>query len=294
MTTPNLSTADIRERFRRRVLEKRIIITPGVFDAVSALLAQQAGFEAVFFSGSAVAFSQLARPDIGLLSVDDLADGVARAADRVSAPILADIDSAFGGAPNAARTIRAFERAGAAAVQMEDQALVKPSDALTSRPLISIEEMTDKIHAMTDARHSSSMLISARTDALDPAEAVERCSAYREAGADLVFAERIKRPEDVSRLAAAAGATPLVHNVNNSEPGADDACALETLGVRVAIFPGVAIQHAIAGMKSGLEKLAADPSLPVGGTSPLPAGGAIGDIIGASEYLEYFARSRTS
>lgn len=284
------TTAEIRAGFKKRLADPRIIVAPGVFDTLSAWLSECAGLEAIFFSGSASSFSQLARPDIGMMTMPELADGVARAADRVSIPILADVDSGFGAAPHAARMMRSFERAGAAAVQIEDQTVVKPGDALTSRPLVSISEMADKIKALMDARQSDDMLVSARTDAKDPNEAIERCAAYREAGADLVFAEGMTKAADLKRLVEAVGAdTPLVYNTIYPDGDAVDAAGLEALGLRVALFPGVALQNAAAGMIDGLKKLKANPSLTGGAKSPLP-GPALLDILEAPDFLAKFEK----
>lgn len=285
------TTADIRADFKQRLADPRIIVAPGVFDALSAWLSECAGFEAVFFSGSAASYSQLARPDIGMMTMPELADAVARAADRVSIPIIADVDSGFGATPHAARMMRSFERAGAAAVQIEDQAVVKPGDALTSRPLVSIDEMTDKIKALLDARQSDDMLVSARTDAKDPNEAIERCAAYRTAGADLIFAEGMTKAAEIKRLADTVDAdTPLVYNTIYADGDAVDAAGLEALGLRVALFPGVALQNAAAGMIEGLKKLKADPSLTGGAKSPL-SGPALLDILEAPEFLEAFEKT---
>ncbi|MEO0608452.1 MAG: isocitrate lyase/PEP mutase family protein [Pseudomonadota bacterium] len=149
---------------KSRLQQPRILTVPGIFDALSALLAEQAGFEAAFLSGSAVAYSQLGRPDVGLVTVNEMADVCARITDRVAMPILADVDSGFGNAAHAARAIRMLEQAGAAGVQVEDQVPVKRANDLKGRPLICPDAMVDKIKAMADARRSDSMLISARTD----------------------------------------------------------------------------------------------------------------------------------
>lgn len=278
----------IRRDFRARLEERRIIVAPGVFDTLSAWLAETVGFEALFFSGSAMAYAQLARPDIGMLTMTELTDAVARAAERVSIPIVADVDSGYGAAPHAARLMRSFERAGAAAVQLEDQVVVKPDDSLSSRPLVTVEQMTGKIRAMLDARQSDDMLLSARTDARDPGEAIERCAAYRAAGADLVFPEGMTRAADLARLAAAVGPeTPIVYNTIYPDGEATDAAGLEAQGVRVALFPGVAIQNAAAGMLGGLEKLKLDPSLGGGAKSPLP-GPKFLEKLEVDEFLDRF------
>lgn len=281
-----INAAQKRQAFVRRLAEPRVIPTPGVFDTLSTLLAEQAGFEAVFFSGSAMSYSQLAMPDIGLVTFSELLSAVDRAAERTAVPIIVDVDSGYGAAPHAARVMRSFERAGAAAVQVEDQVLVKPQDRLQSRPIVGIPDMVGKIKAMLDARESSTMLLSARTDAADPVEAIDRCHAYREAGADLVFAESLLRAEQVSQLVDRMGArVPVVYNTMH-DPGAS-AQVLEKLGVRVALFPGLVLQSAVAGMREALLRLQRDPACSGGGKSPLP-GEELQLILGSKAFLEKY------
>lgn len=280
------NAAQKRQALVRRLAEPRVITAPGVFDTLSTLLAEQAGFEAVFFSGSAVSYSQLAMPDIGLVTFPELLAAVDRAAERTAVPMIVDVDSGFGAAPHAARVMRGFERAGAAAVQVEDQVQVKPQDRLLSRPIVGIADMVGKIRAMLDARESSTMLLSARTDAADPAEAIDRCHAYREAGADLVFAERLQSAEQVSQLVERMGATvPVVYNTMH-DPAAN-APALEKLGVRVALFPGLVLQSAVAGMREALARLQRDPSCSGGGKTPL-AGEELQAILGSKAFLKNY------
>lgn len=283
------TTANVRAEFKKRLAEKRIVVAPGVFDALSAKVAESVGFEALFLSGSAVSYSQLGRPDIGLVSMPELVDAVSRVSDCVDVPVLADVDSAFGGAPHAARLICQFEKAGAAAVQIEDQVVVKPDDALLSRPLVSVKEMTGKIKAMIDARQNPDMLISARSDATDANEAIDRCAAYAHAGADIVFAERMTGADDLKRLVAVAGdETPVIYNAIYPDGDVVDAVGLDALGIRIALFPGLALQSAAAGMIEHLRKLREDPSLRGGAKTPLPAPELL-DLLEAKEFLDQFS-----
>lgn len=282
--------AGIRSAFRQRLAQPEIVIAPGIYDTLSALLAQQAGFAAVFFPGSALCASQLALPDVGLHTVDELVAAVQRAAERVAVPIVVDVDSAFGGAPQAARTMRAFERAGAAAVQVEDQKVVKPAQALLSRPLVSVREMQEKIGAMLDARESPDFLLSARTDAADPNEAIERCAAYREAGADLVFPEGMTAVTDLQRLIATVGEdTPVVYHNRDPQAEATSAAALQAIGISIVLFPQLALQSSVAAVQQAFAGLIADPSLDGGGRNPLTAQ-ALQELLGSQEYLARFAR----
>ena len=139
---------------------------PGAFDALSALLIEKAGFDAVYLSGASIAYSQLGRPDLGLVSVSEVADVLARIRDRVSLPIIVDADTGYGNALNVQRTVRSFERCGANAIQLEDQTLPKRCGHLSGKELIETPEMVGKIRAAVDARRDNNTLIIARTDAV--------------------------------------------------------------------------------------------------------------------------------
>lgn len=264
------TTAEIREGFVQRLAQEKTVVAPGVYDAISALLAEQAGFECVFFSGSAMATTQLAMPDIGLLTLPEIAAAVQRAADRVDIPIVVDVDQGFGGAPQAARTWRTFERAGAAAIQLEDQCVVKSAQALSARPLISVDDMRGKIQAMLDVRESSQMLLSARTDAKDPQEAVDRCLAFREAGADIVFPEGTTDVPALRQLREALDADArLVYNNHYLDSDVRSAEAAEAIGSDIVLFPVLAVRSAMAAMREAFAALAKDPDLEGGAKNPL-------------------------
>ena len=177
---------------RKRLAEPGIVLAPGVYDGLTALLAEQAGFEALYLSGAAVAYTRLGRPDIGLSSVSEMADTMTLIADRVSCPVIIDADTGFGNALNAQRTMRLYERAGAAALQVEDQTYPKRCGHLANKSLIPPDEMAGKVAAMADARRSDDTLIIARTDAIAVeglAAALDRAERYLDAGADVLFVE---------------------------------------------------------------------------------------------------------
>jgi 2-methylisocitrate lyase-like PEP mutase family enzyme len=272
---------------RTRLSAPGLLRLPGVFDPLSALLAEKAGFDGVFLSGSALAYAGLGRPDVGLVTMTEVADACMRVTDRVALPVLVDADSGHGNAANVARTVRLLERSGAAAIQIEDQWDKKPVAALASRPLISTAEMVGKIKAALDARDAA--LISARTDAAlttSVDDALERVAAYIAAGADIVFAEGLKSETDMARLIAAAGATPVLHNALDGGPGAaSDAAGLAALGYRLVLYPGVAIGAAAAAMRDALAGLAASGSA----QSSLDAKG-LNALIGTPEFLANAAR----
>lgn len=221
------------------------VVAPGVYDALTASLAQEAGFAALYLSGAAVAYTRLGRPDIGLVSVSEVADTVALVRDRVgpSLPVVVDADTGFGNALNAQRTMRLFERAGASAIQVEDQTFPKRCGHLRDKALIAPHAMAGKIRAVLDARASPETLVIARTDAVAVEgmdRALDRAHLYAEAGADVLFVEAPRSREDLARIAAALG--PLRPLVANVVEGGDtpplSARELGALGYRLVIFPG--------------------------------------------------------
>ena len=224
-----------------------ILLVPGAYDGLSALLVEQAGFPAMFLSGASLAYARLGRPDVGLTTASELADACGRMADRVSTPIVVDADSGHGNAVNLQRTVRMLERAGAAAVQIEDQAALKPVNAIQSRPLVPVSEMVGRIKAAQDARSSEMLLISARTDAqasVPFAETLERCNAYVEAGCDALLAEGLTTPEQVAEVGRLFGQrVPLIHNLLEGGASPFSAAAeIAPLGFRIALMPGAIVQ----------------------------------------------------
>jgi len=228
---------------RTRLHEKPILVAPGVYDALTASLAAQAGFEALYLSGAAVAYTRLGRPDIGLTSVNEMADTLALIRDRVALPIIIDADTGFGNALNAQRTMRTYERAGANALQVEDQTYPKRCGHLSDKTLISMSEMVGKIKAMADARASDSTLIIARTDAVavDGFDAaLERAHAYVEAGADVLFIEALRSVEEMrSATKTFQGKVPLLANmVEGGATPIQTTTDLQDMRFSIVIFPG--------------------------------------------------------
>ena len=227
---------------RERLKQANILVTPGVYDGLTANLATQSGFEALYLSGAAVAYTRLGLPDIGLSTASEMADTMALIAERTDLPVIMDADTGFGNALNARRTMRTYERAGAAAIQIEDQTFPKRCGHLTDKSLISSREMSDKIAAVADARRRDTLII-ARTDAI----AVEgfdaatcRAEAYIAAGADALFIEAPRSAVELQKIGDQfAGRVPLIANM--VEGGATpvlDAQSLEAMGFDIVIFPG--------------------------------------------------------
>jgi 2-methylisocitrate lyase-like PEP mutase family enzyme len=228
---------------RDRLTAPSILVAPGVYDALTASLAVDAGFEALYLSGAAVAYTRLGRPDIGLTSFTEMADTMALIADRVDVPVIIDSDTGFGNALNAQRTMRLYERAGAHALQVEDQTYPKRCGHLQDKSLIPTAEMVGKIKAMADARASDQTLIIARTDAIAVEglqAALDRAGSYVEAGADVLFVEAPRNSAEMQQITATFGAqVPLLANmVEGGATPISSARDLEAMGFSIAIFPG--------------------------------------------------------
>ena len=228
---------------RQRLAGDAILVAPGVYDALSAALASDAGFQAVYLSGASVAYTRLGGPDLGLVSGTEVADTIARIRERVATPLIADADTGFGNALNVGRTVRLFERAGASCIQLEDQSFPKRCGHLKGKTLVPAGEMVGKVRAALDARASADTLIMARTDAIAVEgfnAALDRAERYVEAGADVLFVEAPESEEQMRDLNARfAGRVPLLANmVEGGRTPFLAADALEALGYSVVIFPG--------------------------------------------------------
>jgi len=228
---------------RRRLAAREILLAPGVYDGLTATLAEQAGFEALYLSGAAVAYTRLGRPDIGLTTMTEMTDTLALIRDRVALPIIIDADTGFGNALNAERTMRAYERAGANALQVEDQSYPKRCGHLADKSLIPAAEMAGKIRAMAEARASDETLIIARTDAIAVEgfeAALDRAGAYLEAGADALFIEAPRSRDQLEEIARHfASRTALMANmVEGGLTPVTSAGDLQALGFSLVIFPG--------------------------------------------------------
>jgi 2-methylisocitrate lyase-like PEP mutase family enzyme len=229
--------------FKQRLSQPRIILAPGVYDGLSALIAQQSGFEALYLSGGSVAYTLLGRSDVGLTSYAEAVDTLARVTDRVSTPVIVDADTGFGNALNVKRTVRGFERAGAAMIQLEDQTFPKRCGHLAGKTVVSVSEMCGKIRAAVDARHSDTTLILARTDSIAVEglpSALDRAERYLECGADALFIEALRTPADMDIACERfAGRVPLLANmVEGGQTPIQPSDELERRGFRIAIFPG--------------------------------------------------------
>jgi 2-methylisocitrate lyase-like PEP mutase family enzyme len=231
------------EPLRVRLGRAPILLAPGVYDPLTASLASDAGAEALYLSGAAIAYTRLGRSDIGLVSMSEVAETIALIRDRVPTPMIVDADNGYGNALNMQRTMRLFERAGANALQIEDQAYPKRCGHLAGKRLIPAAEMAGKVRAAVDARQSRETLVIARTDAIAVEgfeAAIARASLYADAGADALFVEAPQSQDQLGAVARALkGRLPLMANmVEGGATPLQSAAELEALGFALVIFPG--------------------------------------------------------
>ena len=242
----------------RELVGRPPLVLPGVADALTARIAEQAGFEAVYATGAGIANVQFGRPDIGLTTMTEAADQVARIVDAVGVPVVADIDTGFGNAINARRTVQAFERAGAAGVQIEDQVFPKRCGHFEGKEIVPADEFIGKLRAVLDARTDPSLVVIARTDALaiDGVEAaIDRACRFVESGADVIFVEA---PRDRDTLAALPKRIPAPLVANMVEGGKSpllSAAELAELGYAVVLFANTAMRVAAQAVRDALGEL---------------------------------------
>jgi 2-methylisocitrate lyase-like PEP mutase family enzyme len=228
---------------KERLQRNEPLLAPGIYDAFSALIAEQAGFEALYLSGASIAYTRLGRSDVGLTTATEVAQTLAHITDRVRRPVIVDADTGFGNALNTQRTVREFERAGAAMIQLEDQTFPKRCGHLDGKGVVPVAEMQGKLRAALDARHSAQTLILARTDALAVEgldAALERAERYLECGVDALFIEALRSPEHMDTACARfASRVPLLANmVEGGKTPIQGVAELGRRGFRIVIFPG--------------------------------------------------------
>jgi 2-methylisocitrate lyase-like PEP mutase family enzyme len=289
--------ADHVARLRARLApdadgRRRLVTVPGCWDGFTALLIEQAGFEAAFLTGGGLSMARFGRPDMGLVTMTEVAETVSVIRDRIAIPLIVDGDTGFGNAINIARTVRCFERAGASAIQIEDQGFPKRCGHMAGKTVVSLAEAVGKVKAALDTREA--MLVIARTDAVSVEglpSAMERAEAFLDAGADLIFIEGPRTLAETLVVADRFGRrTPLVHNlVEGGVSATDSGAVLEDMGFAVALHP-LLLLHGLAAVAPGwLARLKADRS-----TSALSDGIAtlsdMNRITGAAELIATGAR----
>ena len=253
----------VRKRLRARLASGPLIVAPGIYDAYGARFVEQAGFEAVYMTGNGVSASLLGCPDVGLVDLTLIANHAHRVAACVGIPLICDADTGYGNAVNVRRTVEEFEAAGVAAIHIEDQVAPKRCGQLPGvRPVIALAEAVGKIEAAVAARRDPDFIIIARTDSADGLgldEAIRRVNAYVKAGADVAFVELKSSPamlDELRRVTSAVNAPCFVNVDAGGKLGELTAAEIEQLGLRIAIYPGLArgaagfaIQEALAALK---------------------------------------------
>lgn len=248
---------------RTAIKNGEFILAPGVFEAISALLADREGFKALYVTGYGTVASALGLPDAGLATYSDMLGRIATICERTTTPVIADADTGYGGLLNVAHTVRGYEDAGVSAIQMEDQEFPKKCGHTPNRRVVPLEDMLRKIEVAADARRSDDFLIIARTDSrtgLGLDEAIKRGKAFAKAGADVVFVESPESEDEMKRICDEIDAPLFANMVNGGRTPLLSADRLKELGFSIGIHPalgflamGAALQKAYADLKANGE-----------------------------------------
>ncbi len=275
---------------KAQLAAERIVVAPGVYDALGALVAEQAGFTALYLSGASIAYGRIGRPDIGLVAMTEVADTLALIRERVGVPLVVDADTGYGNALNVMRTVRRFERCGAGAIQLEDQTSPKRCGHLEGKTLVPAAEMVGKLEAALDARADAETLIVARTDAIAVEgfeAALERGARYLEAGCDLLFVEAPRSRAELETVARELGGRGalMANMVEGGKTPILPAAELEALGFSLVIFPSALVRAVAALAKDCFESLKHH-----GTTQPfrnrMLEFGELNELVGTPEALE--------
>jgi 2-methylisocitrate lyase-like PEP mutase family enzyme len=252
------------KKLRELVGRKKPILLPGAANALTARVIEELGFEAIYVTGAGVTNAFLGMPDIGLISVTELAEHVRAMRDAVGLPLIVDADTGFGNAINVARTLKLLERGGASAIQLEDQEFPKRCGHFSGKSVVPRAEMVQKIHAAADARVDGDMMIVARTDAIAVNgfdDAIERAQAYIEAGADMTFVEAPRTAEQIAEIPKRLGVPQLINIVAGGLTPMLSLAELERMGYSLVLYANAALQASLAGMQNVLGHLKANGSL---------------------------------
>ncbi|MET4576499.1 isocitrate lyase/PEP mutase family protein [Ottowia thiooxydans] len=247
-----------RKQLKQLVEARRGVLVPGAFNALSAKVIEDLGFEAIYITGAGVTNMWFGMPDQGFMGLAEIADHTARIRDTVSVPLLVDADTGFGNALNVYHTVRTLERAGADCIQLEDQVAPKRCGHFSGKEVISTEEAVSKIKAAVDARRDSDLLIMARTDAAAThgfEAAVERAQKFAEAGADILFVEAVTKAEEVRALPQRLSKPQLMNMVIGGKTPIFNAEQLAELGFGIVLYANAALQGAVVGMQNTLKVL---------------------------------------
>jgi 2-methylisocitrate lyase-like PEP mutase family enzyme len=285
-------TSAPRAALRARLAEKQLIIAPGVFDGISACLAARLGFSAAYMTGAGIAASGFALPDIGLVTQTEMVERarmLVRALGEV--PLIADADTGYGAALNVVRTVREYEAAGVAAIQLEDQAFPKKCGHLPDKELIPTEEFVVKLRAALETRTDPGLLVIARTDARGPLgidAAIERARAYADAGADIIFVEAPQGTAEIEQIAKEVAAPLLINLVIGGLTPLESSARLQELGYAVAIHPSAVLGAAAFAMLGSLADLGGKDAGQILPSTPAE----FFNLVGLAEWSEIGERHR--
>lgn len=274
----------------RGLLGRNVVHAPGCYDTLSAMLVQQAGFDAAYLSGFALSAGLLGEPDLGLLGLDDVVGAVRRATMRVDIPLVVDIDTGFGGPLNIRRTVLEVESAGAAAVQIEDQRSPKRCGHFDNKEVVPEVEAVARIELAVASRRSDDLVVIARTDAIAVEgfeSAIQRAKLFRAVGADMLFVEAIESVDQLRHLADALDHFPLVYNAveGGRSPMLDDT-TLAAAGVQVVIHPVTLLLETIAAQQR------ATAALYQGRVGTAESLSLAKDVVGALDAMDFHARNQ--
>ncbi len=247
-----------RKQLKQLVEARNGLLVPGAFNALSAKVIADLGFQAIYVTGAGVTNMWFGMPDQGFMGLHEIADHTARIRDAVDVPLIVDADTGFGNALNVVHTVRTLERAGADCIQLEDQVAPKRCGHFSGKEVISTEEAVSKIKAAVDARRDPDFLIMARTDAAAThgfEAAVERAQKFAEAGADILFVEAVTKPEEVCALPQRLAKPQLMNMVIGGKTPIFNADQLGELGFGIVLYANAALQGAVMGMQKALTTL---------------------------------------
>ena len=287
--------AAARPRLRELLARPEPLVAPGAYDALSARLVEQAGFDVVYMTGFGTTASLAGRPDVGLLTGTEMVDNARRIAAAVDVPVIADADTGYGNAINVVRTVQAYEQAGVAGIHLEDQVMPKKCGHMSGKAVIPADEMVGKIRAAVAARRDPDFLLIARTDAAAVeglSAAIDRARAYADAGADVLFVEAPTSEDDIARVAEELrGVAPLVFNwAEGGRTPPIPLARIAELGFALVLFPIGTLLAATAGIRRLLASLR-DDGVPA--VDDLPTFDGFTDLIGLPEIRELEARFGT-
>ena len=283
-------------RLRALLESGQTIVAPGAFDPLAARLVEEAGFPAVYMTGFGTSAALIGRPDVGLLTMTEMAASAGRIADCVDIPVIADADTGYGNPLNVIRTVGAYEAAGVAGIHIEDQVAPKKCGHMEGKLVIGAQEMAAKVRAAVEARSQPQFVIIARTDARAVEgleQALERARLYREAGADVLFIEALVSEAEVEEAARAFPGVPLLFNwAEGGKTPPVSLARLTELGYRIVIFPISTLLAATAAMRAILREIAA-AGTPAAALADLPTFGEFVDFIGLPQVREAEQRYAT-